>query len=127
MEFDDREKGLVEENDLCRLATLSPNGWPHCVPVGYVYLGGSFYVPASGNSKKVLNLRGTNRATILIDEEKSESGVMIECVSRMLGGDEAARLREYMRRRKGWQNDETTAVIKLEPVKKASWSPGQVR
>jgi len=121
VKFSEKEKEMIEANDFCRLATVSANGWPHCVPVGYVYVGGAFYLPALRSSKKVLNLRRSKKSTILIDEEKSESGVMIECESRLLEGVEAERLRRFMRDSKGWQNDETTVVIRLEPIRKAGW------
>ncbi len=46
---------------------------------------------------------------------------MIECVSRILDGDEAEPFRVYMRKVKGWKNDEGTMIIKLTPLKKVSW------
>ena len=116
-----REASLIISEDILTLSTVSQHGWPHCVPVSYVYLDGKFYIPASSKSKKIRNLRRNHRATILVDEAETESGVMIECQSKILTGAKAKKFREYMRRVKGWQNDETTVIILLKLKRKASW------
>ena len=113
---------LILSNDLCRLATVSSSGWPHCVPVGYIFQDGAFHVPANRGSRKVKNLERNPRCTLLIDEgEEEESGIMIECNSTIFSGREADEMREHMRRVKGWQNDEETVIVRLDPLRKASW------
>ena len=121
MEFTRREARLIGSKDILALSTASQNGWPHCVPVSYVYLNYRFYVPASSKSKKIRNLRQNHRATILVDDAESESGVMMECEPKILIGAKAKKFRDYMRRVKGWQSDATTVVIVLTPLRKASW------
>jgi general stress protein 26 len=117
----DREMALIVSRDICRLSTISSNGWPHIVPVSYVYLRGKFYIPTARRAKKVRNLAKNSNATVVVDDEHLEHGVMIECSSKILKGNKAQPLREYMRKVKRWQNDETTAVIELTPSRKASW------
>ena len=117
----DRERQLILSKDLCRLSTISSNGWPHSVPVSYVYLQGKFYIPSNGGAKKVRNLAKNIKATIVIDDERLEHGVLVECSSKIIEGEEANPLREHMRKVKGWQNDETTVVIELMPLRKVSW------
>jgi general stress protein 26 len=117
----DREIALILSRDVCRLSTISLNRWPHVVPVGYVYLRGKFYIPTDRRARKVRNLAKNSNATIVVDDERLEHGVMIECSSNVLEGNKARHLREYMRKVKHWQNDETTAVIVLTPSQKASW------
>ncbi len=112
---------MILSKDVCRLSTTSPNGWPHSVPVGYVYMHGNFYIPSFRRAKKVANLWKNNAATIVIDDERTERGVMIECTSRILDGIKAQPFKEYMKKVKGWENDATTVVIKLEPLRKTSW------
>ena len=113
---------LIASKDLCCISTISSNGWPHLVPVSYAYQDEMFYIPASRSSKKVRNLRRNPKATILIDEEESESGVLIECKAAILQNDEAKNLREFMRTERGWRNDETTVVLALRPLKRIFWS-----
>ena len=55
-----------------------------------------------------------------MDDERTEHGVMIECDSKILDSDKAQSLKEYKMKVKGWQNNETTAVIELRPRRKAS-------
>jgi len=117
----EREMALILSRDVCRLSTISSNGWPHIVSVGYVYLRGKFYIPTDRRAKKVRNLAKNSNATIVVDDERLEYGVMIECSSKILEGNKAHALREYMRKAKRWQNEETTAIIELTPSRKASW------
>ena len=120
--LDREESVLVRSNDLCRLATKSSSGWPHCVPVSYVHLEGRFFVPANRASRKVRNIERNPKATLLIDEgESKEHGIMIECNSTILYGRSASKMREYMRKVKHWQNDARTVVIRLDPLRRASW------
>jgi hypothetical protein len=46
---------------------------------------------------------------------------MMECEPKILIGAKAKKFRDYMRRVKGWQNDATTVIIVLTPLRKASW------
>jgi len=117
----DRETALILSRDICRLSTIGSNGWPHIVPVSYVYLREKFYIPTDRRAKKVRNLTKNSNATIVVDDERLEQGVMIECSSRVLEGSKAQSLRECMRKVKRWQNDETTVIIELTPSRKASW------
>ena len=121
MEFTRREAGLIGSKDVLVLSTVSLHGWPHSVPVSYVYIDGKFYAPASSKSKKIRNLRQNHRATILVDDAKTESGVMMECEPKILIGAKAKKFRDYMRRVKAWRNDATTVIIVLTPLRKASW------
>ncbi len=116
-----REKQLILSKDVCRLSTISPNGWPHSVPVSYVCLRGKFYVPSSRRAKKVTNLEKNNKATIVVDDEDIEHGVMIECKTKILDGDSAEPFKNHMREVKGWKNEENTIVIELAPVRNTSW------
>jgi len=117
----DRDMALIRSKDVCRLSTISANGWPHVVPVSYVFLRRKFYIPTDRRTKKVRNLMKNGNATILVDDDRLERGVMIECGSKILSDSKAQPHREYMRKTKQWQNDETTEVIELTPNRKASW------
>lgn len=121
MKFTRRETGLIGLKDILTLSTVSQHGWPHSIPVSYLYVEGKFYIPANSKSKKIRNLRQNYRATVLIDDAETESGLMMECEPKILTGAKAKKFRDRMRREKGWQNDETTVIIVLTPMRKASW------
>lgn len=112
---------IVLSKDICRLSTISTNHWPHTVPVGYVYQNGKFYVPSAPNTKKLRNLERNGRATLLVDDEDSQHGLMIECKSKILRDAEASPFLKFMRGVKKWQNDQKTVVIELDPQRKVSW------
>src|SRR2546428_11973681 len=116
-----RELARILSKDICRLSTISSNGWPLIVPVSYVYVRGKFYIPTDRRAKKVRDLAKNSNATIVVDDEHLENGVMIECSSKIIEGNKAQSLRDYMRKGTRWQNDETTAIIELTPSRKARW------
>ena len=41
------EEQFVRARDTCRIATITKEGWPHRVPVGYLYKKEDFYIPSS--------------------------------------------------------------------------------
>jgi len=116
-----REATLIGSKDILALSTVSQNGWPHSVPVSYLHLNGKFYIPANSKSKKIRNLEQDHRATILIDDTETESGVMMECEAKILTGAKAKNFRDHIRRVKGWRSDKTTFLIVLTPLRKVSW------
>ncbi len=63
-----------------------------------------------------------SKATIVIDDEQTEAGVMVECDARILQDNEAYAIRKHMETVKGWKNDENTVIIELTPLRKTSWS-----
>ena len=119
--FSGRERNLVLSKGIGRLSTISANGWPHSVPVSCLYLRGRFYVPTAQSAKKVKNLKKNKRATLVIDDESTEHGIMVECNAKILDSGKAEPFKKYMREVKRWKNDETTIVLELEPRRKASW------
>jgi nitroimidazol reductase NimA-like FMN-containing flavoprotein (pyridoxamine 5'-phosphate oxidase superfamily) len=50
------------------LATRSPNGMPHVVPVGFIYWKDCIYVDTRKKSKKVRNIEETGVAACTVDE-----------------------------------------------------------
>ena len=64
------------------------------------------------------------KATIVIDDEESESGVMLECSAKILPEKLAEEWRKTMRESKGWRNDKNMAIIELTPKQRASWFLG---
>lgn len=121
MNFTRKELSLIRSKDILVMSTVSSNGWPHSVPVSYLHMGGEFCIPVNPQSKKVRNLKRNGKVSALIDNEETESGILIECGSKIVGTKKAGELKAYMRRVKGWRNDRTTLVIALHPLGKTSW------
>jgi len=103
LRLNDRERQLVLSKDLCRLSTINPNGWPHVVPVGFIYVQGKLYIPSDRRAEKIRNLARNNKATLLVDDELVEHGLMLECRSKIIQGRRAEPMLSHMREMKGWQ------------------------
>jgi nitroimidazol reductase NimA-like FMN-containing flavoprotein (pyridoxamine 5'-phosphate oxidase superfamily) len=121
------ELDLVRAHNVCRIATVSRDGWPHCVPVGYVYRNGFFYIPTNKKSKKARNLRVNTRASIVIDDE-NERVLLIQGRAEVVVGERFRKLRKMMTSRTGWTIGEqsTGAILVLSPERKAAWKPGGI-
>lgn len=118
--FTAKEKRFIESNDICRLATCF-EGKPHCVPVGYVFSEGSFYIPSSKNTKKVSNIEKNPEVCISIDDNK-EAGMMITGKAEITDSGKASPFRKSMENL-GWKigGFKETFLIVIKPRKKVSW------
>jgi len=67
---------------VCRIATASPEGQPHLVPVCHVVAGGKIYLGSSDRGPKVRNLKANPRITVTVDLYSdhwgSLKGVMVQ-------------------------------------------------
>jgi nitroimidazol reductase NimA-like FMN-containing flavoprotein (pyridoxamine 5'-phosphate oxidase superfamily) len=95
------------------MATISGDGFPHSVPIAYVYHEGVVYVPTSSKSKKIQNLRLNQKCCIIVDvndEHKKGKGVMLQGLATILasasGNNEEYSLRkELVESITGWKLD----------------------
>lgn len=83
MDEDERDAFLAAHKTM-RVASISPDGFPHNVPVGYRWVDGQIYFPSDEASQKVANLRRDDRACCIVDEGTAGddydvlAGVMIQ-------------------------------------------------
>jgi len=125
--FTAKEKKFLETHELCRLATVYPDGGPHVVPVNYVFQDDVFYIAAEYESRKVQNIRRNNKVALVVDVYRPNKGVMIRGEAALLErGHEFRRTYEafYKRflwvRRDPWSEGEAP-FIAIRPVQKVSW------
>ena len=117
------ETQFIKTRDTCRIATVGRDGWPHCVPVGYVYERNLFYIPSARTAKKVSNLRTNGLACLVIDDDNSrERGVMIQGRARIVRGRRFAMLGTWMESKTGWTMGSDTVMVVFKPFRKASWN-----
>ena len=73
---------LVELERICRVATVSPRGVPHVVPVCHVLLDGKICFASGTGARKTRNLEANPHATVTVDlyaeDWSSLKGVMIQ-------------------------------------------------
>lgn len=118
------EEEFLRSQWICRLATLSHEGWPHNVPVGYSFDGESFYISSDPEARKVRNIRSNPRVCLVVDVVEGKKGVMIQGEATVIeSGEEFEKAMELMERQRGWKRSRPgeQVVIKVKPARKTSW------
>lgn len=123
--FSDSEIKFLQSQWVCRIATVSSDGWPHNVPVGFVFDGQAFYMSSDPGSKKLRNMEENNRVCIVIDvPEKPRRAIMVQGLATLAErGDEFERINDLLHKEWGgkkWEVGEQVAV-RIDPTKKVSW------
>ena len=127
--FTDSEKQFLNAHSLCRFASISPDAWPHNVPVGYTFDGEYFYVTVEYTTKKLRNVRGNRRVSLVVDESGTKAtrkAVMIQGEVDVLetGPEFQIALQKIVSQRgEKWGFKEgDQAILRVRPVKKVSWN-----
>ena len=82
--FSDAEGEFLRSQRIARLATVSPRGWPHVMPVMYALTeDGAFEFDADG--AKLRNLAAEPRAALVVDTMGPRRGVAVQGVTRVIG------------------------------------------
>ena len=140
----DERAELLDSERIVVVASLSPRGWPHVMPLWYVPRSGEVWIYTYAKSQKVRNLERDPRATLLIEtghEYAELRGIQIEAEAEIhreheevfdlakelthrysggfeaVSGDAAAALAEQARKR---------VAIRFRPVRVATWDHGKL-
>ena len=70
------EKYLAEPARIGRIATVSPKGQPHVVPVWFMWEDGIAWVHSFMSTKKVEHLLKNPRCALVVDGSPAEPGMM---------------------------------------------------
>lgn len=91
--------------------------------MGYIYKDGVFYIPSDKETKEISNLKINNRVCIVVDDENSGAGVMVQGYAEIVEDEGYVRLKEWMRESAGWSIGEygKSVIVLVKPVRKASW------
>src|SRR5215475_8253360 len=68
MKLTTKEKGFIESLRVARVATVSPEGVPHNVPVCPLFERDKVYFATERNAKKLRNIKVNPRVTVVFDE-----------------------------------------------------------
>lgn len=126
IEFTRAEERFLVRNELGRLATISPDGMPHVVPVCYIYEAGKLFVATDYATKKYRNVLANDRLALVVDVYRPNRGVLIQGKGKIVEAgpefQEAYRL-FYRRfswvRADPWKEGEAPFIV-IEPAEKAS-------
>jgi general stress protein 26 len=135
----DQIEETLNEVVLARLATAnSKTCQPHVVPVWYLWDGENIYISAFTSTRKVKDLQGNRKCSILIEPTSGEGklqAVLLEGVCELISEPrqlvEEISLRIYTRylgaegvladEPQSWSKDPENLIIKLKPNRIASW------
>jgi general stress protein 26 len=70
-----------------RLATISESGWPHVVPIWYLYENSRLYIETGADSVKVRNIRRNPHVAICVDVGRDYydlKNVVMRCRGRIM-------------------------------------------
>jgi nitroimidazol reductase NimA-like FMN-containing flavoprotein (pyridoxamine 5'-phosphate oxidase superfamily) len=130
MMFTISESRFLDANELGRLATTTPHGAPHVVPVCYVYDKGNLWVAVDYGTGKLRNLRAHRVAAIVVDTLNPNRGLMIQGNTDIIeSGTEYRAIYALFYRRFSWVRSDPWSemeapFVKISPTAKYSWGLG---
>jgi PPOX class probable F420-dependent enzyme len=78
---------FLAEPNLCRVATIDPDGGPHVVPAWYHWDGERFLIGSQADDHKVRNLRRDPRASVEIDSDlRRKRGILARGRAMLIDG-----------------------------------------
>jgi len=121
-----------------RLATASPDGQPHVVPVWFLWEADAIWISSYRSTRKVMDLGKNHKCALVIDVESAQDGltaVMIEGVSEIVTKpiDETKQIIERIYTKylgsegilekdpQIWLNSPENILIKVKPTRIKTW------
>jgi nitroimidazol reductase NimA-like FMN-containing flavoprotein (pyridoxamine 5'-phosphate oxidase superfamily) len=118
------------------LTTMSRNGYPHTVPIGYFRLGDEVYIGCRAGTQKLKNIERDPKVSLMLESGNSMQdikGLVIQGdASVITDPDGVLRLAREAARLRGTPEDQlpeapspTAAYIRVAPRKYISWDYGK--
>jgi len=128
MRFSNAEKRFIQHNEVGKLATVSPDGIPHVVPVCYIYNAERFWVATDYATRKYRNLLKNDGVALLVDVGPySSRGLLVQGRARFIEkGRELLKIYSVFFdkfdwvRADPWKENEAP-FIRIHPIRKVSW------
>ncbi len=89
MPFSTTELEFLRSQRIARLATVSPSGWPHVVPVMYALTDDSAAFEFDVDGVKLRNLKADARAALVIDAMGPKRGIAVQGRAELIGPERA--------------------------------------
>ncbi len=108
----------LEAEQVIWLASVRSDGWPHLVPIWFVWLDEKFYICTARRSVKARNLARSPQASLSLQD--GVQPVVAECISRQVDAPYPTSLVEAFYRKYEWrieQDREYDTVFELTPQK----------
>jgi nitroimidazol reductase NimA-like FMN-containing flavoprotein (pyridoxamine 5'-phosphate oxidase superfamily) len=135
MKLTAKEKDFVQCLRVARVATVSPDGVPHNVPVCPIFEKNKIYFGTERGARKVRNIEANPNVTIVFDEYTDAweylRGVMFQGKARIVNAKEFRELRKKIYdkysqyQRAAPLGDRDSVIVEVTPERKFSWGIGK--
>jgi len=121
------EKIFLERNELGRLATISRDGFPHVVPVSYLYYHGNICIAVDYGTRKFRNMMMSKKVAFVVDTFNPNRGMLIiGSVKIIEKGKEFNQIYKAFHRKFAWVRAnpwkaEEAPFVKIRPVRVLNW------
>ena len=100
MKLTKAETDFIQSQGVARIATASPDGMPHNVPVCPIWDRGKVYIGTETEARKARNLRANPNAAIVFDVYRDSwrglRGIMLQCRARFVNEAEFKKMRRKL-------------------------------
>lgn len=124
----EKQLEFLNSHELCRLATSSRDGMPQITPVLYVMDQDKPVIATDYGTKKLKNLKENPKVSLLVDDEDTTRGLMIQGECEIFErGEEYLRLLKILfekieyYRKNPWKEGESP-ILKIELTKVVDWN-----
>jgi uncharacterized protein len=129
VKFSELEKKFLVGNEVCRVATVSPDNIPHVTPVCYIFLENSFFFATDYNTRKYKNLKQNKTVALVVDiyDSPNNKAVAIRGTAKFIErGTGFTRLYDIFHRKFEWVRQEPWSegeapFVEVTAIHKASW------
>lgn len=127
--FSELEKKFLHDNEVCRIATVSPDNIPHVTPVCYIFLENSFYFATDYVTRKYKNLKQNKNVALVVDiyDSLNNKAVAIRGTAKFIErGPAFTRRYDIFYRKFDWVrqdpwNEGEAPFVEVTPTHKISW------
>jgi len=131
MKLTSKEKDFIQCQRVARVATVSPEGVPHNVPVCPLFDKNKVYIASERGARKVRNIEQNPNVTVVFDDYSEAwnylRGVMVQGKARIVNTKEFRELRKkFYSKYSQYQGsapigERDSVIIEVTPERKFSW------
>jgi nitroimidazol reductase NimA-like FMN-containing flavoprotein (pyridoxamine 5'-phosphate oxidase superfamily) len=129
IKFSDKEIQFLDNNEVCRVATVSPDNIPHVVPVSYIFIDSLFFFATDYNTRKYRNLKENKNVALVIDiyDSTNNRAVAIQGTGEFIErGEDFKKVYDIFNRKFEWVrqepwNEGEAPFVAVKPFRKISW------
>jgi uncharacterized protein len=129
IKFSDKEIQFLLNNEVCRVATVSPGNIPHVVPVSYIFTDNLFFFATDYNTRKYKNLKKNKNVALVIDiyDSTNNRAVAIQGTGEFIErGEDFKKMYDIFYRKFEWVRQEPWSegeapFVAVKSFRKISW------